>query len=166
MVAAICYLSIDALISPKVARAVATDGTGVITVERSHDQHFYVAGAINGYPVTFMVDTGATLVSVGQDVAQKIGLPTGSPAVFNTAAGRVAGRIVPEVSVQAGAIRVDGIGVGVGIDGPGTVALLGQNFLEKVELTQGRDTMVLRVAAVRSGVLRRVKYLARGGGRQ
>jgi hypothetical protein len=53
----------DAVVSPKVARAVAAGGTGVVVIDRSHDQHFYVAGSINGHPVTFMVDTGASVVS-------------------------------------------------------------------------------------------------------
>ena len=51
------------------------------------------------------------------------------------------GHIVPEASVRVGAIRVDGIRIGVGT---GEQALLGQNFLNKVELTQGSDRMVLR----------------------
>src|SRR2546423_8849575 len=53
-------------VSPKVARAVATDASGPIVIERSYDQHFYVQGAINGHPVTFMADTGATVVSVNE----------------------------------------------------------------------------------------------------
>lgn len=55
------------------------------------------------------------------------------------------GRIVPEASVRVGGIRVDGIRVGVGT---GEQALLGQNFLNKVELTQGNDRMVLRARPV------------------
>jgi aspartyl protease family protein len=151
LVAAVCYLGMDALISPKVARAVATDGSGIVVIERSHDQHFYVDGSINGYPVTFLVDTGATLVSVGEDLAEKIGLSSGFPAVFNTASGRMTGRIVSEANVQIGGIRVEGIRVG--INPSGTHALLGQNFLNKVELTQGTERMVVRTAAVSSGVV-------------
>ena len=95
LVGGIGYLAFNAFVSPKVA--VATSGSGTVVIERSHDQHFYVEGAINGYPVTFMVDTGATVVSVSEDLARKIGLGPGVPAIFDTAAGRVEGRIVPAV---------------------------------------------------------------------
>jgi len=139
------YLTFSAVVSPKIARPVITDGGGVVTIERSRDQHFYVEGAINGHPVTFLVDTGASLVSVSDDVARKIGLARGAPAIFGTAGGRAVGRIVPEASVRVGGIHVDGIRVGVGT---GEQALLGQNFLNKVELTQGNDRMVLRARPV------------------
>ena len=143
LIAAVGYVAIDAVISPKVARAVATDETGVVVIDRSYDQHFYVAGAINGHPVTFMVDTGASMVSVSEGLAAKIGLAPGAPAVFETFGGRVAGRIVPSASVQVGGIRVDGIRVGVGATG--RQALLGQNFLNKIELSQTGERMTLRV---------------------
>lgn len=141
--AALAYLAFDVLVSPKVARPVVADALGTVVIERSHDQHFYVEGAINGYPVTFLVDTGASLVSVSHELADKIGLPAGAPAIFNTAGGRTIGRIVPETTVQAGGIRVDGIRVGIG---DSEHALLGQHFLNKVELAQGADRMILRVA--------------------
>ena len=143
LLAGLAYAIFDAVVSPKVASAVAADGSGEVLIDRSYDQHFYVAGAINGHPVTFMVDTGASVVSVSADMARKIGLPAGAPAVFETFGGRIAGRMVPDVTVEAGGIRVDGIRVGVGSAGP--QALLGQNFLNKLELTQTSERMTLRV---------------------
>ena len=77
-------------------------------------------------------------MSVSNELARKIGLAPGAPAMFGTAGGPVTGRIVPEASVRVGGIRVDGIRIGVGT---GEQALLGQNFLNKVELTQGSDRM-------------------------
>jgi aspartyl protease family protein len=142
--ATVAYLAVDTLVSPKVARPVVTDGRGTVVIERSRDQHFYVEGAINGHPVTFLVDTGATLVSVSHELAGKIGLSAGSPAIFDTANGRAIGRTVPEASVRVGGIRVDGIRVGVG---GSEHALLGQNFLNKVELMQSADRMILRTIA-------------------
>ena len=139
---ALTYLAIATVISPKISHPVVTDGTGIVVIERSHDQQFYVEGAINGYPVTFLVDTGASLVSVSNEFARKIGLPTGAPALFDTAGGRAVGHIVPEASVRVGGIRVDRIRVGVG---KGERALLGANFLNKVELIQEADRMILRV---------------------
>ena len=138
------YLAFDTLVSTKVARPVVTDGSGVIVIERSHDQHFYVEGAINGHAVTFLVDTGASLVSVSAEFARTIALAPGAAAAFDTAGGRVVGQIVPAASVQVGGIRVDGIRIGVGT---GEQALLGQNFLKKVRLTQDGNRLLLRASA-------------------
>ena len=142
LVGAVGYLGFDVFVSPKVA--VATDGSGIVVIERSHDQHFYVEGAINGHPVTFMVDTGATLVSVNEELARKIGLSPGVPTLFDTAGGRVAGRVVPEATVQIGSIRAEGIRVGINNGGP-AAALLGQNFLNKVDLQQSPQRMTVRI---------------------
>lgn len=141
LVGCIGYLAFNALVSPKVA--VATRGSGTVVIERSHDQHFYVEGAINGHPVTFMVDTGATVVSVNEELARKMRLGPGVPAIFDTAAGRVEGRIVPDATVQIGDIRVEGIRVGINSGGP--AALLGQNFLNKIDLRQSPERMTVRV---------------------
>jgi aspartyl protease family protein len=140
----LAYLAFDTLVSPKVARPVVTDGSGVIVIERSHDQHFYIEGTINGHAVTFLVDTGASLVSVSDEFARKIGLASGAAAAFDTAGGRVVGQIVPAARVQVGGIRVDGIRIGVGT---GEQALLGQNFLTKVRLTQDGNRLILRAGA-------------------
>lgn len=85
---ALAYLVFDTVVSPKVARPLVTDGSGFVVIERSHDQHFYVEGAINGHAVTFLVDTGASLVSVSDEFARKIGLASGAAAAFDTAGGR------------------------------------------------------------------------------
>ena len=120
---AFVFLAFNAVVSPKVARPVVIGGNDAVTIERSRDQHFYVEGAINGHPVTFLVDTGASLVSVSNELALKVGLAPGAPAIFGTAGGPTAGRIVPEASVRVGGLRVDGIRVAVGT---GEQALLGQ----------------------------------------
>ena len=135
------YLAFDTFLSPKVTRARVIDGADVVTIARSYDQHFYVEGSISGHPVTFMIDTGATTVTIGEELARKMGLTGGYAADFNTAGGRVTGRIVPNVDVQVGGIRVSGLRVAVN---PALrQALLGQNFLNKLALTQDADRLIL-----------------------
>jgi aspartyl protease family protein len=145
LIAGVAYLAFDVFFSPKIARAIATDGGGIVVIERSRDQHFYVQGTINSRPVIFVVDTGATIIFVNEEVAKEIGLPSGVPGIFDTAAGRVAGRVVSEATVQVGSIKVQGIRVGITRGGP--AALLGQNFLNKVDLRQDASRMTLRVLA-------------------
>ena len=44
---------------------------GEWVIPRTRDGHFYVAGSVNGIHIDFLVDTGASLVTVTDDFAQK-----------------------------------------------------------------------------------------------
>jgi len=143
---ALVYAFMDVRLKPTVATASpAASARGEIEIPRSRDGHYYVDGRINGVPVVFMVDTGATLVSVGADFARAARLPRGAAGEFVTAGGTIAGEIVRGQTVEAGGIRVGPLAIAVG---PGTdVALLGQNFLRRVEVIQSHDRMLLRLKA-------------------
>ncbi len=137
------YVFFDSQQKPKIATGKDGGMFGQIVIPRSLDGHYYVRGSINGYPIDFMVDTGASVVSVSKRLAKKANLPNGVPANFSTAGGTVMGEVVSGQSVEAGGIMVDGISVSVGIQGD--VALLGQNFLRRVDVLQANDTMTLRL---------------------
>lgn len=118
---------------------------GDVVIQRARDGHFYVAGHVNGKPVKFLVDTGASLVGVSEQFAQRNGLVGGEPTTFNTANGQLRGRIVGNVPITVGAIAVSGIRVGVGLEGHEVNdALLGQNFLSKFDVLLREDSMILR----------------------
>ncbi|MBI4757041.1 MAG: clan AA aspartic protease [Betaproteobacteria bacterium] len=142
---AAAYTYFDARQKPTVATA-RERGRGEVVIPRSRDGHYYVQGAINAQPVTFLVDTGASSVSVGVATARAAGLPQGAVAHFQTAGGDVPGEMVTGATVEAGGIEVRGLSVGVipALDGE-VPALLGQNFLRRVEVVQSGDRMVLRV---------------------
>lgn len=137
------YLYFDASQKPTIAIASAKLVSGEVVIPRSRDGHYYVRGAINGHPVDFMVDTGASTVSINRDIARSIDLPKGMPANFLTANGAVMGEIVSRQTIEAGGIVVEDLSVGVGIQGD--IALLGQNFLRRVDVLQSDDKMVLRI---------------------
>ena len=118
---------------------------GDIVIQRARDGHFYVAGFVNGKPVKFLVDTGASLVGVSEQFAQRNGLIGGTQTTFNTANGPLPGRIVANVPVKVGPIAVSGIRVGVGLEGHEiNDALLGQNFLSKFDVHLRENSMILR----------------------
>lgn len=114
-----------------------------VLVPASRDGHFYLDGAVNGTPVRFLVDTGASYVTIGAADAVKAGVSGGRPAVFNTAAGRVEGRLVPAQTVRVACFEISGISVAAN-PGLEDMALLGQNFLRRFEVTQTRQTLRLR----------------------
>ena len=85
------YLYFDARQKPTIITARADLAGGQVVIPRSRDGHYYIRGAIRGQTVDFMVDTGASIVSVSRAVARKANLPAGIPANFSTAGGMVAG---------------------------------------------------------------------------
>ena len=136
------YLAMDYVRQPRAA-VVAADGALVIA--RGSDGHFRVAGSINGQPVRFMVDTGASLIAVSDALAQQAGLQGGQVTQFRTANGVRQGRVVAAQSVAVGAFVVSGLRVGTGYTGEAAGdALLGQNFLQHFDVQMQRDRMVLR----------------------
>lgn len=137
------YIFFDSRQKPRIATVKDGMMSGQVTIPRSLDGHYYVRGSINGYPVDFMVDTGASVVSITKKLAREANLPNGVSANFSTAGGVVVGEVVLGQTVEAGGLLVSGLSVSVGIHG--NVALLGQNFLRRVDVIQSNDTMTLRL---------------------
>ena len=64
-----------------VAQRLKSEATGAPVVEGSQlripmaiDGHFWVQGSINGTPVKFLVDSGATMTTIGRDTANAAGV--------------------------------------------------------------------------------------------
>jgi len=136
------YVGMKQVMQPRGARVTAD---GAVVIPRHHDGHFRVAGSVNGVPVMFLVDTGASLVAVTDALAHKAGLQGGEPITFRTANGERQGRVVPSDSITVRSLAVSGLRVGTGYTGSSDDdALLGQNFLRHFDVEMGRDRMVLR----------------------
>ncbi len=123
--------------------AATVVGMGEIHIPRAPDGHFYVEGSVNGVPVRFLIDTGASSVSLSRDFARRIGLKDGQSAEFSTAGGVVSGEMFFNVSIGIGMLRVDGLRVAA-IPSLGSEALLGQNFLRHVDVVIRDEVMLLR----------------------
>jgi len=130
--------------TPTVVHAV-TDGRQEISIPESRDGHYYLDGMVNGVPLTFMIDTGATYVSVSEQFARSARLPPGVAGYFSTANGSVEGKIVKDQDVAAEGFRISGLSVAVTPLG-GKKGLLGQNFLRRFEVSQSAGVMRLRLA--------------------
>jgi aspartyl protease family protein len=138
------YLVIDHLSAPDpVVRSMANGGAQIV-VPVARDGHFYLEGAVNGTPITFLVDTGASYVSIGSDLAARANLPEGIAGFFGTANGRVEGRIVRSQTVKADVFEVSGITVAV-MPARSEFGLLGQNFLRHFTVSQSDGELILRM---------------------
>ena len=116
-----------------------------IAIPVARDGHYYLKGSVNGVPLRFMIDTGATYVAVSGKFAASARLPEGVKGYFSTANGTVEGRIVKDQMVEAEGFKVEGISVAVTPLG-GKKGLLGQNFLRRFEVSQSAGVMRLRQA--------------------
>jgi aspartyl protease family protein len=105
---------------------------------------FVSEGAINGVPVRFMVDTGATFVSMSAREATRMGIDfqKGRPVMMQTANGRTMNYQVKLERVKLGDIELTDIEGVVGEqDMP--YALLGMSFLNRLEMLRDGPTMML-----------------------
>lgn len=125
------------------AAAPASDHQSV-TLAADPRGHFVTEGAVNGNPVRFLVDTGATMVALPASEAQRLGIDyrKGQRGFTSTAGGLVPVYRVRFDTVKLGSIElagVDGIVIEQGLD----IALLGMSFLNRVEMKRDGQTMML-----------------------
>lgn len=138
----VLYLIMKQVITP--AGPVVT-AAGELRIERARDGHFYVPGSINGLSVTFLIDTGASMVVVDEQFARRAGLSGGIATRFATANGSMPGRVVPDATIALGPLSVSGLDVGVGLQiGGSGRALLGQNFLSRFDIALQREAMLIK----------------------
>ncbi|SEC51430.1 aspartyl protease family protein [Pseudomonas frederiksbergensis] len=121
-------------------------GEGFIEVKlASNNQgHFVASGQINGQSVDFMLDTGATDVSIPAEMAERLKLEKGFGVTLSTANGRTQGYRTRIERLQLGDIVLRDVRALVvpGLDGK--QVLLGMSALNKLEFTQRGGTMLLR----------------------
>ena len=115
-----------------------------VTLAADPRGHFFADAAVNGIPMRFVIDTGATAVSLSAADASRLGIDwhNGARRTMQTANGATTGYLVKLDKVRVGGIElydVDGVvleqGMGVG--------LLGMTFLNRVDMRRDGDTMTL-----------------------
>jgi aspartyl protease family protein len=126
------------------AGGTATGGRQSVSLTADARGHFAAAGSLNGYPMTFLVDTGATAIAINAAEAKRIGLDykAGQAVGVGTAAGVMPAWRVTFNTVKVGGItvsQVDGMVVESGLDVP----LLGMSFLNRMEMKRDGPTMTL-----------------------
>ncbi len=126
------------------AGGAAPSGRQSVSLTADARGHFAAAGSLNGYPMTFMVDTGATAIAINAAEARRIGLDykAGRAVGVGTAAGVVPAWRVKFNTVKVGGItvnQVDGMVVETGLNVP----LLGMSFLNRMDMRRDGQTMTL-----------------------
>ena len=115
-----------------------------IVLSQSGGGHFSGSGSINGKAMRFVVDTGATYVSLGVNDAERLGIKykDGARAPMQTANGISLAWRVKLNSVRIGSVQLHAVDAVVV---PSTMSqiLLGNSFLNRFAMTRNGDQMVL-----------------------
>ena len=125
--------------------APPTAGTSVIIAPDPQGMYL-TAGTINNYPVTFMVDTGASDIAMNRQQARRMGIDyrvDGKESLTQTASGTAKAYSVVLKKVTVGDITLNDVSALV-VDGDSpTEVLLGSSFLNR--LSMQREGKVLHL---------------------
>lgn len=129
---------------PHYRSSAAGSDRAQVTLSAGPGGHFVGEGAINGNPIRFLVDTGATAIALPASDARRLGLDyrKGQRGMSSTAGGLVPVYVVSLDTVRLGDIELRSVAAVVfeqGLDTP----LLGMSFLNRVEMRRDGEIMTL-----------------------
>ncbi|HEY8553068.1 MAG TPA: TIGR02281 family clan AA aspartic protease [Burkholderiales bacterium] len=124
----------------------APTGRPSVTLWAGSGGHFHADGTINGLPVRFLVDTGATTIALSGAEASRLGIDyraRGRPSFASTAGGIVRTYALKLERVEVGPIALHDVDAAV-IEGPyPREPLLGMSFLGRLDMKREGDRMEL-----------------------
>ena len=120
------------------------DGVAEVSLVQNRHGHYVATGQINGESVVFLLDTGATEVSVPARLAQRLGLKRGVAARAQTANGVITTHTTRLDRVDLGAISLRNVRAHINPGMSTDEVLLGMSFLRDLELNQRDGVLTLR----------------------
>ena len=130
----------------RIAGARKDGGAGKVVLTGDSRGHYLTTAVVNGVSMQFLVDTGASVVTIGSDDARRarINYSTAPKGLMQTANGVVAAYRVTLDSVTLGGITLNQI-EGVVMEGNslGRHGLLGMSFLSRMDMKREGETMTL-----------------------
>lgn len=130
----------------RIAGARGDAGASKVTLTGDARGHYFTTAQINGVSMQFIVDTGASAVTIGTDDAKRarINYTTAPKGLMQTANGVVAAYRVKIDTVTLGGITLNQIdGVVVEGNALGRYGLLGMSFLSRMDMRREGDSMTL-----------------------
>lgn len=126
--------------------AAASGGARIVKLSADGRGHFVTTGQINGQTVRFLVDTGASFISMSSGEAKRLGLKylEGEKASISTANGVVRSYKVKLDEVRLGDVTLNNVDGMVHADDSLPIILLGMSFLNRMEMTRDGEQMVLK----------------------
>lgn len=138
---------VTARLDGRVSARKRTAQTKEVQVRRNPAGMYSTVGSINGLPVPFLVDTGATQIAMNSAQARRLGIDyrvIGKRSAVTTASGREPAWLVMLDTVKVGDLKLLNVS-GIVIEGEQPeVTLLGMSFLGRLEITNSGHLMTLR----------------------
>lgn len=131
--------------APSNLGGAASEGTGSqIVLTAGLGGHFVTSGSINGKAVQFVVDTGASVVSMSEADANRIGLnyKNGRRGIVNTANGQVIAHSASLTVVRIGDVQVYNVEALV-LPAHMPAILLGNSYLTRFQMKRENDRLTL-----------------------
>lgn len=125
--------------------STSANGSIMVVLEQDRSGHYLAEGQINGRPVTFLVDTGATDVALPESMARALGLEFGPRVKVMTAAGPANAWVTRLNEVKVGGLRRENVRASI-TDGEFNGILLGMSFLRHYNLQQQDGRLVIQEA--------------------
>ncbi len=143
------YLAFDDAIekrfNPNRSPESTRNGTAVsVELARNRYGHYVSSGTINDQAVVFLLDTGATNVSVPQAVAKRLELQRGRQIPVSTANGTVYVYTTTLRKISLGGIELFNIPANINPHMEGESVLLGMSFLGQLNFSQQGDRLTLQ----------------------
>lgn len=124
--------------------SVVTAAGVEVSLKQNNMGHYVTTGEINGHEVTFLLDTGATNVSIGAHLGPKLGLVPGRQSRALTANGMVIVSQTKVTQLKIGKITLNNVDASLNPGMKGNEILLGMSALGQLEWTQRGDVLTLR----------------------
>jgi aspartyl protease family protein len=118
-----------------ITQVVTEDGHAMVVMERGRSGHYLAEGKINGLPLVFLIDTGATDVAIGEKTARTMGLEFGPLIRVMTAAGPTKAWVTRLDRVSLGSLELTNVRAII-TPGLNDEGLLGMGFLKYFSLRQ------------------------------
>ncbi len=115
-----------------------------IVLQRNKYGHYVASGMINQQPVVFMLDTGATDISIPAHVAERLELKRGRAVTYRTANGPAINYMTQLESVSLGGITLYNLPASINPNVRHDDVLLGMSFLKHLEFSQKGNSLTLR----------------------
>lgn len=116
------------------ARPATIEG-GETVIPMRTDGHFWVEAQLNGVPVEFLIDTGATYTGVSRSVASRAGLQPDKDdegMILDTANGPIVARRATADLLRFGGIEANGLTIAIAPDSEEETNVIGMNLLSQL----------------------------------
>lgn len=119
-------------------------GKAQVTLKQNRHGHYVTQGTINGATVTFLLDTGATQVSIPAHIADNLGLQSSGSHRVQTANGSITVYQTRLEQLSIGNIFLYNVAANINPAMQSDEILLGMSALKRVEFRQTGKQLILQ----------------------